>query len=224
MKRFFTLIELLVVIAIIAILAALLLPALGRAKWMAKDISCKSNLKNWGVGFTVYAADFAGYYPNHKIEGCPALNAMNISPTTYDVMLDKYNLDFSKLPCPLSVGVKYSKAEYWHPIPRTETAIFNNSNLITYSYWVQRSTFSETQPPNSCRAPSTLAESELFDRPLMTDSLIFQNGWRYDVGSFHIYGGRVINYNELYADGRVIGKKFNEATSQYQTGTYLNFR
>ena len=62
-KHPFTLIELLIVIAIIAILAAMLLPALNQARQRASAISCMSNLKQTGFALTVYADSFNDYFP-----------------------------------------------------------------------------------------------------------------------------------------------------------------
>lgn len=63
-RRGFTLIELLMVISIVALLMAILLPALGRARSLARQTVCQSRLRQWGLAFATYAAENSETYPH----------------------------------------------------------------------------------------------------------------------------------------------------------------
>lgn len=90
-KRAFTLIELLVVIAIIAILAAILLPVLQSAQKRALTINCLNNLRQWGLGLHIYAADNKDAIPRDGTDQNESYISFGpTTPSTAGVPTDPY--------------------------------------------------------------------------------------------------------------------------------------
>ncbi len=209
----FTLIELLIVIAIIAILAALLLPALANARDRAKRIACLNNVKQQGIACHMYAGDWDGRFPLKVPNGLYPMGSMtnNCSNTAYPVgqamLVDQEYLPGPEiLYCPGGHGLYNNQAKWWKP----NDPLWANT-YIAYCYWVGRA--------NAGLDTDLVAENarSKSDRIMAGDFFAYDNNGDAWNRVNHLQGS-----NQLYADGsaRWVRKAKTEARMTYGRYTF----
>ena len=163
-RHCFTLIELLVVIAIIAILAAMLMPALQQARESAQKVDCLSNQKQMGVMMNLYADSFDGHLLTHSIYYTFRYNFLNVSTTSRHSIgngypyilshlgisrtnLDKTGTKSSPFVCP-SAMLK-SNQSHWSSIYNGYIYGINLVMTFTDRTWATRSMWKQSQIKNA---------------------------------------------------------------------------
>jgi prepilin-type N-terminal cleavage/methylation domain-containing protein/prepilin-type processing-associated H-X9-DG protein len=221
--RAFTLIELLVVIAVIAILMAVLIPALGKAKESARDVKCRSNLRNIGMGITLFLQD-NDFKPinNDTTNGFYWYNTNGTLRTTSDgdaywgVAYAAYIKDPHVFGCPSFRSVAEAEGLIYNVPPRL---IYDAAYGISRYFWYNPKTSKDRGTVNTIRNQSEFIIAHDHAEPKLEQGAIdmFHNN---GVGTMNLTGYREGGSRSKFYRG--IFRHHMRSNDAYETGGRAN--